>query len=248
MDKISDSYLLITNYWYPYNNSGTFRWLHFGEQMDFDVLTSRKPKGSFKDITIPNPEKKVIRFGKDYPAALWGLIAPFKALFRNNGYKWYIVTSPPESLLIGAYLMQLAGKKVLVDMRDAINRDRQPLKFMIPIYRFFYKRMKHVVVAWKFIDYSKPCVYHGYEIKNARNFKGYYKERLPYREYIEALKRGYMPDQSKKPEGYVAGSYHTYLHLKFPINLEVHPEIYTITPDSYVNRAKEINKILCGSI
>ena len=151
------SIIVISYYWAPWNNAGTFRWWNFGKFINFDVLTSRRPVNSFHDETI-NDNHKVKRFGK-VKAVVWGFLAIFKA----GKYDLYIVTSPPESLLFCAWILQLMGKKVLVDMRDPIYRIRQPLKFMVPVYRFFYNRINNVIVSWKIIDKSKPCIYHGYE-------------------------------------------------------------------------------------
>lgn len=155
---------------------------------------------------------------------LWGFIAPFIAIFRR--YDRYIFTSPPESMLIGAYVMQCLGKTVIIDMRDSIERERQTVKILVPLYRFFYRRMKNVIVSYQFLDETKPVVYHGYEELDAKEFQGYYNERVSKKEYNARLLCGYIPDQSFKPTGYSAGSVQTFRHLGFPVNNRFHAEIH----------------------
>ncbi|MFO8054733.1 MAG: hypothetical protein R6U19_06165 [Bacteroidales bacterium] len=239
---ITSKTLLIAYYWYPYNNSGTMRWLQFSKYMDFDVLTTKVPIQSQLDETLPKTNKHIIRFGKNFPAIVWGFLALFKVLFLK--YDRYIVTCPPESLLIGAFLLQLFGKNVIVDMRDKIKREEQPVKILIPVYNFFYRRIKKIIVAWKFIDNSKPVVYHGYELQKANKFIGYYKDRVDYGKYIKRMKKGLIPDQSNKPRGYAASSLHSFIHLNFPINNDFHEEVYTVKPQSYKKRAMEMNVMI----
>lgn len=234
--------LLITNYWFPWNNAGTMRWLHFGKYLDFDVLTSNKPRNSMLDFTLPDPQKKVCRFGNNLPAVVWGFVAPFVALTKK--YDVYIVTCPPESLLIGAYVLQLFGKKVLVDMRDSIKRERQPIKWLVPVYQFFYNKIKHAVVCWKFISPDKPVVYHGHESVPKVKYVGSYNERVNYASFIQLLKSGLIPDQHNKPNGYASQTIHTLLYLGFPISQNAHPEAYTIVPRDYKYRSAEMKAII----
>ena len=233
--------LLVAHYWYPYNNAGAIRWLHFSQEFsDMDVMTTSVPINSTVDHTLPNPNKKTIRFGTKLPAALWGIIASIRLIFTD--YTRYIITSPPETLLIGAYVLQLLGRNVFVDMRDPIDRDRQQLKIMVPIYRFCYNRLKKVVVSWKTIDESKTCVYHGYEVEKGSSFKGEYEDRVCHCEYIDRLKKGYIPKQDVH-DGYYSSSAHSLIHLGYPTSKNMHAEMYTITPKSYKERAKEMSSV-----
>jgi len=104
-EKFRKKRLLITHYWYPFNNSGTFRWLNLARHIDFDVLTSKKPRKEFYDETIPRRGRRVFRYGSRLPAVLSGLYLSFRTLFKR--YDTYIITSPPESLIIGAFILQL---------------------------------------------------------------------------------------------------------------------------------------------
>ncbi len=236
--------LLISHYWYPNNSSGTFRWTNFSQFIDFDILTSYKPLFSFRDYSIRASKlfDGVYKFGYKMPAIIWGFIASFMALFKK--YDVYIITSPPESLLIGAWVLQLFGKKVLVDMRDSIYREKQFYKSMSWIYKFFYKRLKNVIVAYKFIDETKEVVYSGYEDVPKVKFKGYYKDRLHRSWYLHKLSQGYMPDQSGKPTGYGSGSAQTYRYLGFPINNDLHKEVYEHKLQSIGESANKIKVIL----
>jgi hypothetical protein len=234
--------LLIAHYWYPFNNAGTFRWLYFSKDIDCDVLTTSIPINSTVDTTIPNPNKKTIRFGNRLPAIVWGLIASFVILFKK--YDRYIITSPPESLLLGAWLLQLLDRNVIVDMRDSVDRDTQKIKMFIPFYKFLYNRLKNIVVCWKFLDESKPCVCHGYEVEKGDKFNGYYTDRVCHGVYLSRMKHGLIPDQSNKPKGYATSSLHSFLHLNYPINNEFNKEMFTVIPKSYSERAKEMKALI----
>ena len=233
--------LLVAHYWYPFNNAGTFRWLYFAREIDCDVLTTEKPVNSKFDHTIPNPNKNTIRLGKNIPAFIWGFIASVAMLFKK--YDTYIITSPPESLLLGAWLLQLLGKTVIVDMRDSIDRKSQPMKCLIPLYKFLYSKINNIVVCWKFLDETKPCVYHGYEVdKSNFPFAGYYTDRVSHGVFIYRLKQGLIPDQSKKPKGYATSSLHSFVRLGYPINNKFHEEMKSVIPKSYEERAIEMKQ------
>lgn len=218
--------LLIAYYWYPWNNSGTFRWTGFGRHIDFDVLTCKKPLRSKKDFGIKtrNYYDRVYKFGMYLPAIVWGFIAPFIALFKR--YDVYVITAPPESLLIGAWILQKFGKTVIVDLRDSIDREKQYFKRLIPVYKFFLNKTKNRVVAYKFLDESATVIYTGYEPFTPTPFRGFYSERVSYSWFIHKLSMGYMPTQKYKPKGYGSGSSQTYRHLGFPLDNNFHPEVY----------------------
>jgi len=238
--------LLITNYWYPYSNPGAFRWLGFGRYINFDVLTCTIPSMGYKDLTIDKPTNKAYRIGWKIPAVVWGLFAPFLALFSQ--YNLYIITVPPESLLFGAYILQLFGKKVLIDMRDPIDRKEQRLKFLIPIYKFFYKRITNVMVCWKFIDPSKPVVYHGYDEIERNPFalpeSIYYTGRVDRKSYLKLLSYGIMQDYSHRPAPCFPSSSHTIKRLGFKINNKPNKELDELIPISNKEASINILKII----
>jgi len=239
--------LLISYYWYPYNNSGTFRWANFSKFIDFNILTCRRPLRSFIDYSIQVPYDKrykdVRKFGAYLPPWVWGLIAPLLILFSR--YDLYIITSPPETMLFGAWFLQLLGKNVIVDMRDAIEREKQPIKKLTRFYKYFYKRINNVIVAFQFFDPTKKVIYSGYEdIIGATAFKGYYSKRLRSRNYLYKLTQGFIPDQSKKPVNYSSGSAQTFRYLGFPINKNLHPEVYNHKLCSVKDSAKKYSNYL----
>ena len=155
--------LLICNTWYPWHNSGTFRWLHLSQYINFAVLTTKRPSRGFNDDTMPQGRyTKLYRHGNMLPAFLAGLYLSICSLFIRADK--YIYTCPPETLLFGAWLNQLLGRKVYVDMRDKLDRHTQCHKWAIPFYRWLYKRIENVCVAMQFFDESKPVIRHGYDL------------------------------------------------------------------------------------
>lgn len=225
--------LLIGYYWLPYNNSGTFRWTGFGRHIDFDVLTCRRPLKSKLDECIQTRDRccSVYKFGGFFPAIVWGLMAPlfvFIAPYFSSFKKYdaYVITSPPESLILGAWFLQLLGKNVVVDLRDSIDRERQVWKIFIPVYRFFCGLIRRKTCAYQFIDKSATVVYTGHEPVDPVEFMGYYMERVSYGEFMRRLYLGYIPTQRNKPSGYGSGSSQTYRHLGFPLDNNFHPEVY----------------------
>lgn len=236
--------ILIAHYWYPWNNWGAFRWMNFGRYIDFDVLTTKEPIQSFIDYSIPDPQKKTLRFGRKLPAIVWGFFASIIIQFRR-GYDVYIFTSPPAMLLLGAWLLQLRGKKVLVDMRDSIDNWCQRSRLLIPFYSWLYRRMRNVTVSWQFLDPSKPVVYHGYElIENPDDFRGYYNGKVDHISYLKLLKVGFIPDQSRKPAGYGTSSWWTFKKIGFMVNLKMHPEAYEVEPMTIESQALKIKQLL----
>jgi len=238
--------LLITNYWAPDNHPGTFRWLNFGKYIDFDVLTTLKIKG-FNDASISGFGHRVhsVPVYNNY-ACLHGLFLAFNALRYKADI--YIVTCPPESLLFAAYLLQKNGKKVIIDMRDAINRPWQPLKFMIPIYSYFYMKLKNVIVAWQFIDTGKPCIHHGHDnlFLRSRDMRQMPIGRHSHVNYNNMLQNGYIPDFSSRSNGYVTSSFINIKHLwqeKSPV-YNFHSELLNLKPYSWEAQAKKMESIL----
>lgn len=241
--------ILIAYYWYPWNNSGTLRWLRLIQylNMNIDVMTSSYPVKSFIDQSLPKIECKVMRYGKKkMPAVLWGLIYPFRILFSK--YNNIIITAPPESLIIWAYIFQLFGKNVVLDLRDSIDRKHMHLKILKPLYKFFYIRIKNVVVCMRFLDESKPVVYHGYEdITKPKIHKMCFKDyhRMTFYKYHKLLSEGYYPDLSSKPNGYSSSCIHTLKHLGLPINNKyLNKEVFELIPISWEESANQMEVIL----
>lgn len=235
--------LLIAHYWYPWNNWGAFRWLNFAQYIDFDVLTTKEPIQSFRDETIKDPHCFTFRFGRKLPAIVWGFLSSFVMQFKR--YDVYIVTSPPAMLLLGAWILQLRGKKVLVDMRDSVDNWCQRSRWLIPFYSWLYRRMKNVMVSWQFLDPSKPVVYHGYEdIGEHLEFEGYYRGKVDHESYIKLLRAGFIPDQSGKPHGYGTSSWWTFKKFGFPININLHQEAYEVEPMTIESQADKIRNIM----
>lgn len=207
--------LIVTNYWQPFNNPGTFRWWQFARYIDLDVLTVKKPKGVY-DETLQERGHSVRRIRTfSRIACVNGVFLSFRALFIKADI--YVFTIPSETLLIGAYILQRLGKKVIVDVRDKIDRNHQPVKLFIPLYNWLYKRMKNVVVAWKIVDDTKLCIEHGHDaLKLKINTQAVMPEgRFKYKDYNEMLERGFVPDYHARKEvrNYVTSCYPNINHL-----------------------------------
>lgn len=204
--------LLITNYWAPINNAGTIRWWNFSKYLEFDVLTVKKTKGML-DLSLEERGNNITRIGNfSKIASLNGLLLSFVVLFKKADV--YIFTTPSETLLVGAYILQCLGKKVVVDLRDKIDRAHQPVKVLIPLYIFLYKRIKNIIVTWKLIDPSKTVIHHGHDNLKLRDSK---KKTMPdgrytHKEYNELLEKGYVPNYNRIKE-YVTSSYINIMHL-----------------------------------
>ena len=244
--------LLVTNYWKPWNSPGTFRWLQLSKYIDFDVLTSRKPRGGMYDETLPASNAMVFRYGYNLYTVLSGLWLSFRALFRK--YDLYIFTAPPEVFIIGAYILQRLGRRVILDMRDTIDRPFQKLKILIPIYRFFYKRVKNKTVSFQFFDEDAKVVRSGYadmvflspEIKKQWKF---YKPgmRFPYSLYFDWLWYGFIPAFREKSRNYSSSSFINLLHLGFKgLPRFYHREVHEQPVISWEESARQMKKILEG--
>jgi len=186
----------------------------------------------------------VYKFGAYLPAIVWGLLAPLFAIPLLRRYDTVIITSPPESLLIGAWLLQLLGVNVIVDMRDAIERPNQYFNSLVWIYTYFYNKIKRVIVTYQFIDSRKKVIYSGYDDIKGTKFKGYYQGRAARKCYLFKLEKGYAPDQSHKPVGYSSSAVQTLRYLGYPINNTFHPEMYTHELFSVEESAKLYKSII----
>jgi len=214
--------LLITNYWYPWNTSGTFRWLQMGRYIDFDVLTSKKPREGFKDETLPYKDRRVFRFGYSLPAVVSGLYLTLRAIFIR-GYGVYIFTVPPFTLAIGAYILQLLGRRVVIDSRDNLECKGNRWKLINRISYFFLKKIKHRTTSFYYHDAGATRILSGYNpeietrLRDKSNWQyDRYDDRRCYGMYNYCLKMGHIPDYRKhqKP-GYPISSFVNLLYLGF---------------------------------
>ena len=107
----------------------------------------------------------------------------------------YVFTIPSETLLFGAYLLQKRGEKVIIDLRDQINRSQQRLKILVPIYLWLYNRIENVVTVIEYIDKSKLAIHHGHDNLTLKINEPYPmpKGRFNREEYNELLQRGFVP-------------------------------------------------------
>jgi hypothetical protein len=246
--------LVITNYFYPFNHSGSIRWTWLGRFIPFDVLTQIFPRKSFIDETLPYPfkTKNVYKLGFMFPAVIWGLVASFAVLFFRK-YDIYIFTSPPQSLLLGAYFLQKSGKRVVVDMRDSNNSWGQRHRWLVPLYDWLYDRLDNVVVVMKFLDSSKKIIYSGYDdvtrFCEADKWEFVKPERLFYRSYLELLSKGKIPDyrnRNDKPKSYGCSSYVTLRKMGFEglPNNYFHDEVYTRPITSWQEASEQYKTFL----
>jgi hypothetical protein len=223
--------------------------LGMNKYLKADVLTSRQPVKSFKDYTIPDHSYCVKRIGKNWIAKLWGLLAPLLALRFIMRYKQIIITSPPETLILWAYLLQLAGKDVILDMRDSYYRKEMKLKFLIPVYACLYKKVRHKVVAFQFISSRATVIYSGHDslIRKTDSPAYYYtpSKRLSFLVYNDLLTKGRIPTMMNKPEGYCSSAIHNIKHLGYEIDNQMfHPEAYTCKPITHEQAARQYLELM----
>lgn len=245
--------LLITYYWQPWNNPGVFRWLWFSKYIHLStVLTCGKPVKSFYDETLPVGYADEVQYFRRTLGTLWGILLIPKALKLSRDVEKVIITSPPESLIITAWVLQLFGREVYLDMRDAINRKRQPCRFVIPIYRFFYKRIKNVCVVMGFIDKMKLTIHHGYEpVLRADDFLKDIKiggyggfNRIKYYFFMDCLGHGMRIDY-QYCSGYGSRTAITAMKYGLAVNLDkLHPEYQTISPQSWEIQAGKMQRFI----
>lgn len=244
--------LLVSYYWYPFNNSGSFRWLHFSKYIKIDTLiTSKYPYNSFIDNTIPKGRVKIISKFFKLPAVLWGIfIAPI-VLVYSMFFDKIIFTSPPESLIFVSWLCQLFGKKVYLDLRDQIDRESQRNKWLVPIYKFFYKRIKNVCVTMQFFDPSKVVIRHGYINlnKKANHKKKYYFDSsysYIYSDFINNLEYGYGINFKNEFKNYTSSLIPTLIKFNLPIIGNLHPECFSFKPTSWKIQSQKMKRFLNG--
>lgn len=242
--------LLIAYYWYPWNSWGTFRWWNFAKYIDMDILTSKKPKGAFYDPTIEKRGQKIYRTGSFF-ATLWGLYIIGPLLFHIRKYKILIFTSPPETLIILAWLCQVLGKVVLLDMRDGINNPIKPqLKLARPVFRFFYKRIKHKTVCWNFLrEGDEKVIRHGYYEElvkyDGELWSAGLTPKKPFKHWLHDIQSGSLNNYYKKPKGYGSSSFVNYLYLGFKdLPIHFHGEVHCQIPYSWREQATKMEDVI----
>ncbi len=242
--------LLVTNYWHPWNTSGTFRWLHLSKHLDFDVLTSRRPNLGFKDETLPNAKcGRLFRFGSSLPAVVSGLYLSIISCFIRADK--YIFTCPPEMLFVGAFINGLLGRQVYVDLRDEINRPSQTHNKLVPIYKWLFRRIEKVCVTMKHFDKTRCFIPHGYiDIKKAASSKATIKvgTRLNYGEFTKSLSMGIGIDFGGDGNfsHYTSSIIPTLRHLKNSVKgrKNLHPDLFKGKPESWEQITEKIKEFL----
>lgn len=240
--------LLVTNYFYPWNTSGAFRWVHIGEYLNFDVLTSKKPRGGMYDKTMPGKNHRFYRHGSNLPAVLFGLYITIFVIFIGKRYEKIIFSSPPESLLIPAWICQKLGMNVYVDIRDDIARKHLTNKWrsLSWIWKFFFNRINNKVSAWYYIK-SCHVIQHGYvELdKVAANWFFTPFKRHRYVCFKFRLECGLIPDYRVRPKDRTPSTFYTL--RKYFKDLPKHfteEELYTNPLYSYKQIAKQWREYL----
>ena len=240
--------LLITNYWYPYNHSGTMRWLQLANAgLEFDVLTQRKPREGFIDETLPATNNKVFKVGRNIPAVFWDIT--LVAVCMVFKYDCIIITVPPQTLLFTAYILQKIHRRVVIDVRDSIDGWDNKLKPVLsPVLKWIYKRIKNKVVSFQFLDESAYVVRSGYAdvtrdslLKN-NGWSFFKSERGKYYSWITCCEFGLINDYRNKPKGYGSSSFCTLRHLGYQdLPIHFHPEVHNCELNSW-SEAVELYK------
>jgi len=249
--------LLISYYWYPWNTSGSFRWLHISEYLNIHTVLTAKPSSkAFLDETMPRGKAKIILKLFKIPAALWGVIITPIVLAMSLFYDKVIFTIPPEMLLLPAWLCELLGKDVYVDVRDKIDRPTQPLKKVVPFYHWLYQNIKNSCVTMHYFDVSKPIIRHGYDditklpeeqCDNPAIYdKFYIRKRLSYKKYCEMLARGGVRVYEGNFKHYTSSSVITLRHLDNRIigKSNLHKELFEFEPESWKQISNQMKEFL----
>jgi len=243
--------LLITNYFYPWNTSGSLRWVQFGRYMDFDVLTSKKPRGGFHDTTLPQgKDRRIYRHGSGLPAVVSGLYLAIRAIFIR-GYGVYIFTVPPFTMAIGAYILQLLGRRVVIDIRDNGDNKNNHWKLVTKICQYFQSKIKHRTTCMSFMDEGATRILSGYDENLITSYSGNWRfvenRRRLYEFYYLTLKYGEIPDYRKRINGvYNCSSFVNLLYLGFkglPTDC-IHPECLNQPVQSWKESAKQMKEYL----
>ena len=248
--------LLITNYWYPYNHSGTMRWLQLANAgLEFDVLTQRKPREGFIDETLPMVDRRKITFLSNIPAVLWGFLVILRVIFTR--YDTYIFTQPPSTLVFPAYIMQLLRRNVILDSRDHMETWDNPFReYFLPALRPTYLKIKNRVVSMQHFDYSAYVIRSGY-LSLTRKFDDWvfdpWSKRRNYRQYIRSAEFGIITDYRNRPickaTGYPYGSssFCTLRYLGYKNLPEYfHPEVHNCKLNSWEEAVELYKNYISG--
>ena len=241
--------LLITNYWTPYNSSGTFRWLMLNKYLDFDILTSKKPKKGFYDETLPKSNGRTYRHGSSLYAILSGLYLSIISWFIKADV--YVYTIPPESLLFGAWVQEkILRRKVIIDLRDKIGRKYMPLRILAPIWNLLYKSMRTKVTTMRYFDKDAILIRHGYMVEELfgemliDSYLGC--KRYDFETWIRLVRLGAGIEYTDPIKHYTSSSILTFRHLGSNIKggENLHPELFSFEPESWKAIAKKWKIVL----
>jgi hypothetical protein len=221
-----------------------------GRYIDFDVLTSKKPRKGFEDETLPRPRsRRIFRHGSNLPAVLSGLYLAWRAIMVRH-YDIYVFTAPPFTLSIGAWLLQAMGRKVIIDVRDNLDAQGNRWPRINKICWWFVRRIEHRTASFMFLDPGAARVLSGYNPElepYCLNWLFIIYDRMIYAEYNDYLSCGHIPDYRKRQKsGYAVSSFVNLLHLGFK-NLPVdglHYECVDQPVQSWETSAKQMQKIL----
>ena len=216
--------LLITNYWYPFNTPGSLRWIQLGRYLDFDVLTCKQPRKGFIDETLPVPrDRMVFQHFSNLPAVLFGLSITLLAIFRR--YDLYIITIPPFTLSICAWILQTMGRKVILDIRDNQANKNNHWRAVTWLCQRFQSMIRHRTASFQFLDPGAVRVLSGYSPELERKVKDpmdwewhefYSQCRLSYKGYLFWTSHGVIQNYRKRMKnGYAASSFVDLLYLGF---------------------------------
>ena len=243
--------LLITNYWKPWNASGTMRWLQMGRYIDFDVLTTRKPRKGFYDETLPKSRaEKVIRKFTKWPAVLWGIGIILYGLRLD--YDVYIVTTPPYTLSFLAWLLQTMGCKVVLDIRDNQDNKNNHWKLTAKLCDYFRGKIKHRTTSFQFLDEGATRILSGYnpELKKiSKSWEFIRSDRMTYDMYCLGLSCGHIPDyQTRMEPRYATSSFVNLKYLGFKNLLldNLHNECINQPVQSWETSAKQMKDYIEG--
>jgi len=167
-------------------------------------------------------------------------------------HKKIIVTAPPDSLSLVSFVLQLIGKNVYHDQRDDFYRPTTTRRFLIPVWKWCYNRLKNRCVTMKYFDPKSECIRHGYIVKEKRSdvLRDYMiskYSRMDHKTYYDLVSMGSGRDLSPKRDGEhkTSSSYFTLKQLGNKIQGQVfHREMYTFTPSSIEAQAKRFKKWL----
>ncbi len=169
--------------------------------------------GAMHDETMPGKAHRVFRYWNNLPALIFGiLIIPF-AFYHARKYDRIIITTPPESLLILAYLLQKVRSGVVVDIRDRVDRKTKNNKWQKfgALWTWLLRRITHRVAIYDFFQNYDKIISHGYMDLDVTNTKWTFvpEKRMSYEQFRQSLSRGLIPDYRPRSKNYAASTFIT---------------------------------------